>query len=422
MRNPLLRRAMGCTTLAIASGEISFGDQPPARLMTREECRKQAREGEECSTYSTWFFYNLEQVSVGAKAKVTLQDRAGNTRTGTGTFGANTLNVNVAPLSSPGDRTSDARGAGFGPGFGVSGGYGEWKLPAGAGGLGIRFTTGSPGSERFITLAAEDYEGESVGAQFRIPSDSLERRLAFYGALLNEQFDADESDTFAASADGRGVAHQVENAPSGSTGLAFPTSTPLDTRVSNEIESWSAEFGGLLLPGDNGFSWGLGLRYRRTTQDLFNEMTTATFPGIFANMSEEVEDEYLSVPLTLQKGWNSTGTVRPHVFLQIAPGFYRSELSGTYEFACNLCPGPDQAFQQAITDEDDGFTWEGAGGVGVDVYLDRVAMGLYARYRHFDHMSYADNRESPLDDPVRLGEDSASGWVVGFNIGLEFNY
>lgn len=441
MRNPLLRRAFSGTALVllslpawavyngvefsgvkpsdVASGEISFGNQPAVRLVSRDECEQQMDEDEECDSAYLWFARSSSQVQVGTQVNVTLRDSKGNTRTGTGTVTENGVRVNVAALPAPDTRTSDS---GVGPGVGVSGGYGEWTLPPGAGGLGIRFITGSPGSETFITLAPEDYEGESFGFGFRIPNwlEIRDRKTAFFLDIDYGQFDAADSATFAAGTEGRGVAHQVENAPSGSTGLAFPTSTPLDTRVSNDIESWAAELGGVTVPGDNGVSWGIGLRYRRTTQDLFNSMSTPTFAGIFANISEEIEDQYFSIPLTFVKSWNNSGTVRPNVHFQVAPGFYKSELTGTYDFACNLCAPADQAFQQRIDDEDDGFSWEGAAGVGLDVHLGRVAIGLYSRYSYFDHTSFADNRQSPLDEPVHLGEDSADGWAAGVNFGLEF--
>ncbi|MGQ0833987.1 MAG: hypothetical protein ACT4O5_03545 [Gammaproteobacteria bacterium] len=442
MRNPLLRRTIGCTALAllsfpawavyngvefagvkpdeVTSGEISFGDQPAVRLVSRDECEKLADEDEECDSTYLWFARSASNVAVGTQVNVTLRDRNGNTRTGTGTVTANGVRVNVAGLPSSSTRTSDA---GTSPGVGVRGGHGEWTLPSGAGGLGIRFTTGSPGSERFITLAPEDYEGESGGFSVRVPTwlEIRDRRTAFVFDIDYGQFDAEDSTTFAAGTDGRGVAHQVENAPSGSTGLAFPTSTPLDTRVANDIETWSAELGGVTLPGDNGISWGIGLRYRLSKQDLFNSMTTATFPGIFATLDEEIEDQYLAIPLTFGKTWNNTGTVRPNMHLQIAPGFYKSELKGTYEFACNVCAPADQSFEQRIDDDDDGFSWEGAAGIGLDLRLgDRFVVGLYGQYKYFDHTSFADNRESPLDEPVQLGEDTADGWAAGINFGLEF--
>lgn len=440
MRYPLLRRALGCTVLAltsipawavsngvefsgvrpgeIASGEISFGEQPPVPLMTRDECRRRASEGEDCDSAYLWFAESSSRLAAGTRVRVTLRDHDGNTRTGSGTVTAGGILVDVEPLPSADSRTGES---GAGPSIGVSGGYGEWTLPSGAGGLGIRFTAGSPGSELFITLAPEDYDGESAGFQFRVPTwlEIRERRTAFSFDFDYGQFDAADATTFAPSAEGRGVAHQVENAPSGSTGLAFPTTTPLDTRVANDIETWAVEFGGVTLPDDGGISWGLGLRYRRTTQEMFNSMTTPTFPGIFANMSEEIEDQYLSIPLTFMKTWNHTGTLRPNLHLQVAPGYYKSELSGTYDFACDLCPAQDQSFQQLIDDEDDGFTWEAGAGIGLDAQLDRVAMGLYLRYRRFDHASFADNRQSPLDEPVHLGKDSADGWFAGVNFGLK---
>lgn len=441
MRNSLLRRTLGCTALAllsfpawavyngveftgvkpddVASGEISFGGQPAVRLVSREECERLADAEDECDSAYLWFGRSASNLAVGTQVEVTLRDRDGNTRTGTGTVTANGVRVNVASLPSSGTRTSDA---GTAPSVGVRAGYGEWTMPAGAGGLGIRFTTGSPGSESFITLAPQDYEGESFGFGFRIPDwlEIRDRKTAFFFDFDYGQFDAEASSSFPGGADGRGVAHQVENAPSGSTGLAFPTATPLDTRVANDIETWSAEFGGITLPGDSGVSWGVGLRYRVTKQDMFNSMTTPTFPGIFAMLDEEIEDQYLAIPLTLRKTWNNTGTVRPNMHLQIAPGYYQSELKGTYEFACDLCPAADQSFQQRIDDDDDGFSWEGAAGVGLDLHLgDRFVVGLYGHYKYFDHTSFADNRESPLDEPVHLGEDTADGWAAGIHFGLE---
>ncbi len=444
MRNPLLRRAMGCTALAllafpvwavdigiefsgvkpteVASGEISFGNQPPVRLVTREECEAQLdEEDEDCDPAFLWFARSSSQLAVGTQVKVTLRDDQGNTRTGMGTVTANGVRVNVAPLPSSNARTRDAGG---GPEFGLNGGYGEWTLPAGAGGLGLRFTPGSPGSEFFITLAPEDYEGESAGFSFRTPNwlEIRERRVGFTFDIDYGQYDAAASTTFEPSAEGRGFAHQVDNSPTGSTGISLPTSVSMDTRVNNDIESWAAELGGLTLPGDNGVSWGFGLRYRRTTQDLFNGVSVPAFPGLSANMNEEVEDQYLALPLTFLKVWNNSGAVRPNLRVQVAPGFYKSQLSGTYEVACDLCPTPDQAFQQRIEDDDDGFSWEGAAGVGLDLHLDRFVIGLYSQYRYLDHASFADNRQSPLDEPVRLGEDSASGWIAGINLGLEMRY
>ena len=79
------------------------------------------------------------------------------------------------------------------------------------------------------------------------------------------------------------------------------------------------------------------------------------------------------------------------------------------------------AREQRIEDDDDGFTWSGEAGLGLNLHLgDRFVVGLYGRYSYLDRIGIADNRESPLDEPVHLSEDSADGWSAGINFGLEF--
>ena len=329
------------------------------------------------------------------------------------------MRVQVDPL-----RSASARDTGPVPRVALNGGYGEWTLPPGIGGLAIRFTPGVDGSEQFISLAPEDYEGESGGFTVYVPT---ERKLgpaamAFTLRLDLDQYQADESVVFGPGADSRGVAHQVQNAPSGSTGLGIPGTVELNASVENDVQSWGVELGGVTIPAaDNGISYGLGLNYRTTTQELTNTMSLPAFPGISARTDEEVEDQVLSIPLTVIKGWNAGGTARPNIFVRVAPGYYKSDLDGTYQFACNLCPPADQAFEQTIEDKDDGFTWSGEAGVGLNLHLgDRFVLGFYGRYSYLDRIGVANNRESPLDEPVHLDEDSADGWSAGINFGLEF--
>lgn len=407
----------------ISSGTISFGNQPAQPLVTRNDCQDRKARDETCDSAYLWFAQSSSSVAVGTTVRVTLRDRDGNTTIGSGTVTADGIRVDVTPFprtSREGSGAGPATGAG--PTFTLNGGYLEPTLASGSGGLGIRFEPGNEGSERFISFAPEDYEGESAGFGLRIPNWlEIRQGVDFVVGFDYEQYDAEAATTLPGGTEGRGYAHQGGDAPSGATGLAFPPGTALDTIVSNDIESWGFSVGGVTVPGENGVEWGLGLRYRRTTQDLLSWAGTEAFPGIFATFTEEVEDQYVSLPLTVRKTWNTSGTLRPNVQLQIAPGFYKSELSGDYRAECNLCAAPDNLIEQSVADDDDGFSWEGGVGFGLDLHLgNRVVLGLFGRYSYFDHMSFANNRESPLDDPVSLGEDSADGWTAGINFGLEF--
>lgn len=443
MRYPLVRRAIlgtafvllslpalavyngvqisGVTPSEVTSGTISFGGGPPQPLVSQNDCQDRRAENEDCDSAYLWFAQSTSSLAIGTQVTVTLRDRDGNTTTGTGTVTADGIRVNVTPF--PGGNDGAGPDVGGGPGFNLYWGYAEPTLSGVSGGLGIRFDTGNQGSEEFITTAPEDYEGDSGGAVLRIPS-FIEAYRGGYDiefALELARYDAEARETLPGGTEGRGYAHQGGDAPSGATGLAFPIGTALDTLVANDVESWGLSIGGVSIPGENGLQWGIGLRLRTTKQDMLSWAGTEAFPGIFASFAEEIEDRYLSVPLTLRKSWNNSGSVRPNVHLQLAPGFYESELSGDYRAECNLCPASDTLIEQSVSDKDDGFSWEGAAGIGLDLHLgDRFVVGLFGRYMYFDHMSFADNRESPFEDAVSLGEDSADGWAAGINFGLEF--
>ncbi len=443
MRFPLLRRVAFCTALAllsipalavyngvqvtgvppdqVASGTISFGDGSPQPLVSRSDCQNRKAENEDCDSTYLWFAQSASSVAIGTSVKVTLRDRDGNVTTGTGTVTADGIRVNVTPF--PGSGGGSGPDFGGGPGLQLYWGYAEPTLANVSGGLGIQFEPGNEGSEQFVTFAPEDYEGESTGAVLRIPSFIEAYRGGFELAAALARFDAEARETLPGGTQGRGYAHQGGDAPSGATGLAFPVGTALDTIVANDVKSWGFSFSGVSIPGDNGVQWGLGLRYRTTTQDMMSWAGTEAFPGVFARFDEEIEDRYLSVPLTVRKTWNNSGAVRPNVHLQVAPGFYESELTGDYRAECNLCAAADMLIEQSVSDEDDGFSWEGAAGIGLDLHLgNRFVVGLFGRYEYYDHLSFANNRESPLDDAVSLGEDSADGWAAGINFGLEFRH
>ncbi len=405
----------------VTSGTISFGGGPPQPLVSQNDCETRKAENENCDSAYLWFAQSTSSLAIGTSVTVSLRDRDGNVTTGTGTVTADGIRVSVAPFPRGGGGSGPDFGGG--PGFNLFYSYGEPKLSGVSGGLGIQFEPGNEGSEEFVTFAPEDYEGESYGGVLRIPSFIEAYRGGFELAAALARFDAEARETLPGGTQGRGYAHQGGDAPSGATGLAFPVGTDFDSIVANDVESWGISFGGVSIPGDNGVQWGIGLRYRTTRQDMMSWAGTEAFPGIFARFDEEIEDRYLSVPLTVRKTWNNSGAVRPNVHLQIAPGFYESELTGDYRAECNLCAAADMLIEQSVSDEDDGFSWEGAAGLGLDLHLgDRFVVGLFGRYEYFDHMSYANNRESPLDDAVSLGEDSADGWAAGINFGLEFRY
>lgn len=408
----------------IASGTISFGSQPAQALVSREDCEGQKTQDESCDRAFLWFARTSSAPAVGTAVKVTLTDRNGNTTSGTGTVTENGIRVNVAPFPGAPRRTSSAGS----PGLRIDFGYDDRTLPDGNGGLGIRFVSGSPGSERFILQSPADFEGESGGVRIMTPFGPtvISRQmylglLAYYG-----EWDVDESAVFPAGTESRGWAYQVESAPGGSTGLGFPGSVPLDLNVDNEIEEWGFGLNLMTPPSERGLSYGFGLTYSQTTQDLINSVSSPTFTGaslIRADMEQEVRDRYLTLPVTVRRYWNTGASVSPFVQGMVAPGYHDSDLSGTFTSICNLCPPDQQNLVQDIRDSDSGFTWEAGAGLGVDFRLsDRVLIGLYANYGYRDRVSTADNRESPLDDPPHLGDDDADFWNAGISFGLEFRY
>lgn len=405
----------------IASGTISFGSQPAQALVTREDCLGQKAEGESCDRAFLWFARTNSAPAVGTAVKVTLTDRNGNTTTGTGTVTEGGIRVTVPAFPASTPRTASAGT----PGFRVNLGYDEQMLPAGSGGLGIRFVSGSPGSERFILQSPEDFDGESAGIRISTPfGPTVVSRRTYLGLMaLFGNWDYDETTAFAAGTESRGWAYQVENAPSGSTGIGFPGTVPLDLAVDHEIEEWGFGLDLMTAPSDKGLSYGLGLTYKQVDQDIVNVVTSPTFTGpnfIGASMTQGVRDRYLLLPLTVRRYWNQGGTMSPFVQGMFAPGYYDSDLSGTFVSTCSLCPLSDQLLEQLMDDSDSGFTWEAGAGFGVDFRLgNRFLIGLYANYGYRDHLSFANNRESPLDDPPSLGDDNADFWSAGLNFGFE---
>jgi hypothetical protein len=406
----------------IASGTISFGSQPAQALVSRDDCEQQKKEGEDCDRAFLWFARTNSAPAVGTAVKVTLTDRNGNTTTGTGTVTENGVRVSVPAFPSvPSPRTASA-GA---PGFRVNLGYGEQMLPADSGGLGIRFIAGTPGSETFILQSPEDFDGESGSIRVSTPFGPMVmgRRtylglMAYYG-----NWDDDESVAFPAGAESRGWAYQVESAPGGSTGIAFPGTVPLDLTLRHEIKEWGFGFNFMTDPYKN-FSYGLGLRYSQFDQDIEQTVTSPTFTGanfVGAEMTQGVRDRYLLLPLTVRRYWNLRQNVSPFVQGMFAPGYYDSDLSGSFLSTCNLCPADQQMLLQLMDDSDSGFTWEAGAGMGVDFrFRNGFLLGLFGSYGYRDHISYANNRVSPLDDPPSLGDDDASYWRAGLSFGYEF--
>lgn len=409
----------------IASGTISFGSQPAQALVSREDCERQKKDDESCDRAFLWFATTTSAPAVGTAVKVTLTDRNGKTTTGTGTVTENGVRVSVPAFPAAGTPSTASAGA---PGISVNLGYDEQMLPSGMGGLGIRFTPGSPGSERFILQSPEDFEGESAGIRVSTPFGvTIMSRRTYLGLMAYfGNWDIDESTAFPAGAESRGWAYQVDTAPNGSTGLGFPGSVPLDLVSDHKIEEWGLGFDLMTDPSDNGYSYGLGLRYRQYEQDLVNEVTSPTFTGanfIGASMTQSVRNRYLLLPLTLRRYWNEGGTASPYLQGMLAPGYYDADLSGRFLSTCSLCPAAEQLVEQFMDDSDSGFTWEFGAGFGVDFRLvERFRAGLYAGYGYRDLVNYADNRESPLDDPPSLGDDSSDYWSVGVTLGYEFRY
>lgn len=407
----------------IASGTISFGSQPAQALVSRDDCENQKKDDESCDRAFLWFATTDSAPAIGTAVKVTLTDRNGNTTTGTGTVTENGVRVSVPAFpGAPSPRTASAAV----PGFRVNVGYDEQMLPDGSGGLGIRFTPGSPGSERFIVQSPEDFDGESAGIQLRTRfGPTIFNRRTYLGFRVNYgSWDVDQSTAFPAGTDSRGWAYQVDSAPNGSTGLGFPGSVPLDLVSDHKIEEWGLGFDLMTDPSDNGLAYGVGLRYQQFEQDLVNMVTSPTFTGanfIGASMTQGVRNRYLLLPLTLRRYWNLGGTARPYLQGTFAPGYYDADLSGRFTSTCSLCSAAEQLVEQLMDDSDSGFTWEAGAGFGVDFrLLERFSAGLYAAYGHRDHVSFADNRESPLDDPPNLGDDSADNWSAGLTFGYEF--
>lgn len=407
----------------IASGTISFGNQPAQALVSRHDCERQKKDDETCDRAFLWFATGDSAPAVGTAVRVTLTDRNGNTTSGTGTVTEDGIRVTVPAFPGTGSPRTASSGV---PGIRANLGYDEQMLPAGAGGLGLRFTAGSPGSERFLLQSPEDFDGESASVRIMTPfGPTVMSRRTYLGLMAYfGNWDVDESLAFPAGTESRGWAYQVENSPDGSTGLAFPGLVPLDSTLRHEIEEWGFGLNFMTAPSDRGFSYGLGLRYSQFDQDIDQTVTSPDLTGanfVGAEMTQGVRDRYLLLPLTLRRYWNARSNVSPYVQGMIAPGYYDSDLSGTFLSTCNICPPAQQLVEQLMDDSDSGFTFELGAGFGVDFRIARrFQVGMYANYGYRDHVSYADNRVSPLDDPPHLSDDSADFWNVGLSFGYEF--
>jgi hypothetical protein len=408
----------------IASGTISFGSQPAQALVSRDDCEQQKKEGEDCDRAFLWFARTNSAPAVGTAVKVTLTDRKGNTTTGTGTVTEGGIRVEVPAFPASTPRTASAGKPGFRVGFG----YDEQSLPPDNGGLGIRFTAGSPGSEFFIVQSPEDFDGEVAEVRVSTPFGyTFMSRKAYLGFLaLFGEWDADESTVFPAGADSRGWAYQVESAPNGSTGLGLPGAFEMELAVDHEVEEWGFGVDLHTPPSDNGMSYGLGLLYKQVEQDIINGVALPDFTGpnlVASAMSQKVQDRFLLLPFTVRRSWNHEGDVSPYLQAVLAPGYHDSKLRGTFVSMCNLC-GPDELLvEQTIDDSDSGFTFEAGIGTGINFRLgDRFMVGMSANYGYRDRLSYADNRVSPLDDPPHLGDADSDFWSVGINFGLELRY
>jgi hypothetical protein len=407
----------------IASGTISFGNQPAQALVSRDDCESRKKDDENCDRAFLWFATSSSAPAIGTAVKVTLTDRKGNTTTGTGTVTENGVRVSVPAF--PGAQSPRTASAGV-PGFRLNVGYDEQMLPAESGGLGIRFTPGSPGSERFILVSPDDFEGESAGIRVSTPfGPTFMSRRTYLGLMAYfGNWDIDESAVFAAGTESRGWAYQVESAPGGSTGIGFPGTVPLDLTLRHKIEEWGFGFDFMTEPSEKGLSYGLGVRYSQFDQDIEQTVTSPTFTGanfIGAEMTQGVRDRFLMLPLTIRRSWNPGRNLTPYVQGMIAPGYYDSDLSGSFLSTCNLCPADQLALLQLMDDSDSGFTWGAGVGGGIDFrFGNGFLFGVYGGYGYRDHLSFADNRESPLDDPPSLGDDSADYWRVGLSFGYEF--
>jgi len=339
--------------------------------------------------------------------------------------GSRTVRVTVPPASvfasipaRPGYAASPSRG--FTSRIRIGGDFAHTDLPRMGAGVIIE-----PGNERYA-VSNDQADGFAIAALFRIPLTS-ESGLVFEGRL--GRADDEVQTTIASGSTPVGIVYH-DRAPSGSTGTALGA-TGLDAILArdSEYEWFGAGYEKRVAGGDGSgpeVTLGLGLSYSKHRDKIDALVSSAAYPGITSESSQQIDTSNIGVhfDLGLESPFDYERDSGLFWFGDTRVGAVHrdSEFESTQHNLCNLCGVADRDFTITRTGDDKRWGLEAGLSAGFGYrFGGGAALALHAGVNYSTNVPGILNPETGddlfvHDRPTQIGREGHNLLSYGFGV------
>ena len=257
-------------------------------------------------------------------------------------------------------------------------------------------------------------------------TDTFKTRVPFRTSLYANYEWGDDSTTKREPVGGNALAVTYDKkASNNSTGVAVGATggtaesqnevSLLDVGIRAEADYPLGENGAILTPN-------VHLSYRGFWQEGWGGFTSATFPGIYSDTDQDLDDHYYGVGTGLQLNYTCEETDIRYSLGGNITGYWReTDLDSKSRYMCDLCPPAEQDFTVRVTDKDDGFTFGLEANAGIEIPLIYDAtFGVFGTARYLEERGAIVNKENPSQPTKRVVTDDAFDWTVRTGISLKF--
>lgn len=391
------------------SGSITLlqsGDTVP--IVNRADCEQNKTADEECGGTGMWFIRTKSDLADGSQVTVQTKDRDGTPHTFNGVVKDGVIQLDYDQTRLPPGTTP--------PQATLRVGSGEYGGPSENGGLGVILI---PNGERFIDTAPETLSGASAVAAITFPRNLF--RWLRRGHVSASNWDGSASALSPGGGSANGFVYpQPLGGAGGDPGVGIGPN-PAETAIHAEVDAWSigADVYSESIGGGHGYL-GIGVEVERWEQEIDGWWSSSAFTGnreISARSRQSILDQRYGVPLTLGAIHSPSPSVSFPLVITATPAYQERGLKTDFSSTCLPCAAAEQSVRQELEEEDDGFTWRAAAGVGLNLALsERIAIGVFGRYDLRADVPFANNRTSPNDENTFMDKDDVGVWQAGFSI------